>query len=100
MPDHVRHDKLDTTLDKLKEEIKSLIRVGVGEEITRLNTKIDFLISDNQKLMEEVSRIKQEELEIFQRLSSLEGKFENLAQDTWLKVENEILKSNLKKYLE
>ena len=86
-------------IDKLKEEIKSLILIGMGEEITKLNTKIDFLIDGNKKLTEEIYRIKDKEIEIFQRLSNLEGRFENLAQDTLLKVENEILKTGLKKRL-
>jgi len=82
-------------IDKLKEEIKSLILIGMGEEIARLNTKTDFLIDDNKRLMMKISKIEKDQLEIFQRLSKLEGRFDNLAQDTLLKVENEILKKRL-----
>ncbi len=85
---------------KLKEEIKSLILIGMGEEIAELKAKLNFLIDDNKRLTIKISKIEKDELEIFQRLSNLEGRFDNLAQDTWLKVENEILKTKLKKLTE
>jgi len=82
-------------IDKLKEEIKSLVLIGMGEDLAKINTKVDFLVADNQRITKEIDKMKDEQIEIYQRLSNLEGRFENLAQDTWLKVENQILKTKL-----
>ncbi len=84
-------------IDKFKAELRSLVSISMGEEITSINTKLDSVITENNKLTNKINKIENDELEIFQRLSELEGRFDNLASETWLKVENQILKTNLKK---